>query len=563
MSHPMNWNSKNLTHGWQRGVTAFYYGLGLTDEDFDKPQIGIGVPLLEGNLCNVHAYKLGEALKQGCEAEGLIGFPFGTPAVSDNITQGQEGGNASLPSRNMIANAAECVVSAHSYDFLIGMHNCDKNGPGFAMALARLNYPGLIVNGGSIKPGCHRGEDTSILDVYDSQAAAGVGEMSEAEADEILRTACPGAGGCGIAASFNTWGIALEAIGLSLPYSSSIPAEDPEKIAECQSIGKHVKLLLEQNIRPRDILTKQAFCNAAATIAAMGGSTNGVLHLIALAQEAGVDFTLHDLQAIVRNTPVLCSFAPRGKRTMYDLHKLGGTPMLIKYLIKHGIVDGSCLTVTGKSLGESVADAPEVPTDQDLISPIDAPLKPYADMQICFGNLAPGGIVFKVSSMDEPKFTGRAICFSDAKDIVDAVEAKRITPGSIIVLRYLGPVASGMPEVLVATAALAVPELDGKVAFISDTRVSGVSHGAIGVHCAPEAAVGGPIALVEDGDTISFDLLAGKITLDVDDTTLAQRKQNWKAPELNLQRGYLADFSATVSQADSGCVSKALHRGVS
>ncbi|MEX2357336.1 MAG: dihydroxy-acid dehydratase, partial [Pirellulaceae bacterium] len=455
MTQPLNWNSRNLTRGWQRGVTAFYYGLGLTDDDFDKPQIGIGVPLLEGNLCNVHAYKLAQAIQQSCNEAGLIGFPFGTPAVSDNITQGHEGGNASLPSRNMIANAAECVTHAHGYDCLIGMHNCDKNGPGFAMALARLNYPGLIVNGGSIKPGCHRGQDTSILDVYDAQAAASVGKMSQEEAEEILRTACPGPGGCGIAASFNTWGIAMEAIGLTLPYSSSIPADDPAKAAECAAIGPAIRTLLEQNIRPRDVVTRRSLENATATIAAMGGSTNGIIHLLALAREAQVDFGLKDIQPILRRTPVLCSFAPRGRRTMYDLHKLGGTPLLLKYLLEVGILDGDCLTVTGKTLAENHADVPAVTWDQDLIAPIDKPLKPYADMQICFGNLAPDGIVFKVSSMKSPEFKGKAVCFSAAKDIVDAVERNEIQPGTVIVLRYLGPVACGMPEVLVATAALA------------------------------------------------------------------------------------------------------------
>ena len=559
-TQPLNWNSRNLTHGWQRGVTAFYYGLGLTDEDFDRPQIGIGVPMLEGNVCNVHAYELSQQIAEGCRDAGLIGFPFGVPAVSDNITQGQEGGNASLPSRNMIANGAECVVSAHSYDCLVGLHNCDKNGPGFAMALARLNYPGLGVSGGSIQPGCYNGKDVTILDVYDSQAAAAVGATTQEEADGILRSACPGPGGCGIAASFNTWGIALEVLGLMLPYSSSIPAVGDEKRDECRAVGAAVHRLLEENIRPRDILTRTAFENAAATIAAIGGSTNGVLHLIALAREAKVDFGLEDVQRIVRKTPVLCSFAPRGERTMVDLHKLGGTPLLLKHLLDAGIIDGSCLTVTGQTLAENLADIPAVPDDQDLIVPVDKPFKAYADMQICFGNLAPGGIVFKVSSMDEPEFTGTAACFSDPRDIVTAVEEKRIQAGSVIVLRYLGPVASGMPEVLVATAALAVPELDGKVAFISDTRVSGVSHGAIGVHCSPEAAVGGPIALVEDGDQITFNLLNGTIDLDVSDEELETRRKNWQAPDLNLQRGYLADFSSTVAQAHHGCVSKALHR---
>ncbi len=554
----LNWNSKHLTRGWQQSITAFYYGLGMTEADFDRPQIGIGVPLLDGNICNVHAYELAKLIAEGCGEAGLIGFPFGTPAVSDNITQGHEGGNASLPSRNMIANAAECVVSAHGYDALVGLHNCDKNGPGFAMALARLNYPGLIVSGGSIMPGCYNGRDITILDVYDSQAAAAVGAIEQAEADEIRRKACPGPGGCGIAASFNTWGIALESIGLMPPQSSSIPAIDDAKKQECGKTGELVRNLLEQQIRPRDILTRRAFENAAATIAAIGGSTNGVLHLVALAREAEVEFGLSDLQEIFRRTPVVCSFAPRGDKTMVDLHRIGGTSLLLKHLVRAGIVDGSLLTVTGRSLDENLADVGEPPADQELLAPIDSPYKPFADIQICFGNLAPDGIVFKVSSMQEPRFRGTAVCFDEAKQVADAVEAGRIKPGSVIVLRYLGPVASGMPEVLVASAALAVPDLDGRVALVSDTRVSGVSHGAIGVHCSPEAIVGGPIALVEDGDEIAFDLLEGSITLAVNDEELARRRANWSRRAVqSTRRGYLADFSATVAQAHHGCVSRA------
>ncbi|MCL4110303.1 UNVERIFIED_CONTAM: hypothetical protein GTU68_006580 [Idotea baltica] len=530
----------------------------MTKEDFSAPQVGIGVPLLEGNTCNVHAYQLSQEIKAGCAEAGLLGFPFGTPGVSDNISQGHEGGNASLPSRNLIANSAECVITAHCYDAMIGLHHCDKNGPGFAMALARTNYPGLIVSGGSILPGCHKGKDVTILDVYDSQAAVATGQMSSEEGDQILKAACPGPGGCGIAASFNTWGIAMEAIGMMLPASSSIPAIDPLKAEECRLAGAALSLLLKQNIRPRDILTSQAFRNAAVSIAAAGGSTNGVLHLLALAREAEVDFTLHDLQEIFRKTPVLCSFAPRGTRSMVDLHKIGGTPVLLKHLLKAGLLDGNCLTVTGKTMAENLIDVPDVPQDQDLIVSIDQAYKPFADMQVCFGNLAPDGIVFKVSSMESPQFEGTAMCFDDPRDIVTAVEDKRIQPGTVIVLRYWGPVASGMPEVLVATAALAVPELDGKVAFISDTRVSGVSHGAIGVHCAPEAAVGGPIAAVEDGDRIFFDLLNGTIELKVGDDIIAERQKRlspWKPR--SPRRGYLADFSATSSQANHGCVSKA------
>lgn len=556
---PANWNSTQLTAGWQKGVTAFYYAIGMDEADFGKAQVAIGVPLLEGNTCNVHAYELATEIKEGCQEAGMLAFPFGTPGVSDNISQGHEGGNASLPSRNLIANSAECVVTAHCYDALVGLHHCDKNGPGFAMALARTNYPGLVVSGGSILPGCHNGKDVTILDVYDSQAAVSVGEMTDAEGDEILKTACPGPGGCGIAASFNTWGIALEAIGLMLPASSSIPAVDAAKRDECKQVGAALKLLLEQNIRPRDILTKAAFRNAAVSIAAAGGSTNGVLHLLALAKEAEVEFTLHDLQEIFRQTPVLCSFAPRGTKTMVDLHNIGGTPVLLKHLLDCGLLDGSCLTVTGKTMAENLVDTPAPPAGQELIVDRSNCYKEFADMQICFGNLAPDGIVFKVSSMKEPRFEGTAICFDDPREIVKAVEERKIKPGSVIVLRYWGPVASGMPEVLVATAALAVPELDGKVAFISDTRVSGVSHGAIGVHCAPEAAVGGPIACVQDGDSITFDLTAGSIEVGISDEQMQARKAalpKWKPRD--PKRGYLADFCATSSQANHGCVSSAL-----
>jgi dihydroxy-acid dehydratase len=556
MTQPLNWNSKQLTRGWQKGVTSFYWGLGFAEADLDKPQVGIGVPLLEGNLCNVHAHELAQAIAEGCRNAGLLGFPYGVPGVSDNITQGMEGGNASLPSRNLIANASECVVSAHCYDAMIGTHHCDKNGPGFAMALARMNYPGLLLSGGSIMPGCYKGRDVTILDSYDAQAAADVGEIPESEADEIIRAACPGPGGCGIAASFNTWGIAMEAIGLMPPYSSSIPAIDPAKKQECLEVGSLVRNLLEKNIRPRDILTRTAFENAAATIAAIGGSTNGMIHLIALAREADVAFTLKDIQAILRKTPVLCSFAPRGKRTMVDLHRLGGTPMLLKYLLDAGILDGSPMTVTGKTLAENLANEAAIPEEQDLIAPLDVPFKPYADMQICFGNLAPDGMVFKVSSMQSPTFRGTAMCFEDPRDIITAVKEKRMKPGTVVVLRSLGPVASGMPEVLVATSALSVPELDGKVALVSDTRVSGVSHGAIGVHCSPEAAVGGPIGLVQDGDTIEFDLLEGRIHMDVSDEELTKRRASLKPVQKSHIRGYLADFAHTVTQANDGCVSR-------
>ncbi len=563
-SPPPNRNSRELTRGWQKGVTAFYYGLGMTEEDFDRPQIGIGTPLLDGNLCNLHAHQLAGWVREGCEAAELLGFAFGTPAVSDNISQGHPGGRASLPSRNAIANAAEMVCSAHRYDGLVGLHCCDKNGPGFAMALARLNDPGLIVSGGSILPGAHCGpdgrtRDTTILDVYDCQAKAQQGTMSPEEADAVTRTACPGAGGCGINASFNTWAVACEAMGLSVPYSASNPAVGPDKEAECKAVGAVLANLLRLDLRPRDILTKAAIENGMRSLCASGGSTNGVIHLLALAAEAGVDFTLQDIQRICRETPVLAAFAPRGAGTMLDLHKIGGTPVLLKHMLNCGLLDGSCITVTGKTLADNHADVtlPPVGTDGFLRSP-EAPLNAVADLQICFGNLAPGGVVFKVSSLKEPRFAGRALVFEEAKAVADAAAAGRITPGTVVVLRGLGPIAAGMPEVLVASAALSTPELDGKVAFLSDTRVSGVSHGAIGVHCAPEAAAGGPIGLVEDGDEIAFDLAAGTLTWGVNEEEAARRRAAHVPPPIVHDRRYLAEFAATVCGADRGCVGKTL-----
>jgi dihydroxy-acid dehydratase len=398
-------------------------------------------------------------------------------------------------------------------------------------------------------PGCHKGHSTSILDVYDAAAKEKQGTMSYEESEQIIRTACPGAGGCGIAASFNTWGIALEAMGLSLPDTSSMPAIEAGKRSECLRVGQAVRNLLEKNIRPRDIITKASLTNAMTAIAAVGGSTNGVLHILAVAREAGVDFTLRDVQAICRKTPVLCNFAPRGRGTMNDLHRLGGTTMLLKHLFATGLLDGSCITVTGQTLAENLADAAPVPFPNDLIAPLEAPFKEYADIQICFGNIAPHGMVFKVSSLDEPRFEGTAICFNDSKGVSDAAAAGRIRPGHIVVIRGCGPVGLGMPEMHVASAALAVPELYGKVALLSDTRVSGVSGGAVGVHCSPEAAVGGPIARVQDGDTIEFDLLAGTIEV----------KADLDARPLTILPvthpfGYLADFAATVTQAHEGCV---------
>ncbi|TVR54420.1 MAG: dihydroxy-acid dehydratase [Puniceicoccaceae bacterium] len=558
----LNWNSRRLTRGWQRGIHAFYWGLGWEEADFERPQAGIGVPLLEANLCNLHAPRLAEWIKEGCREAGLHGFAFGVPTISDNLTQGLDGGAASLPSRNQIASAAEAVAGAHGFDGLIGLHHCDKNGPGFALALARLNFPGFILSGGTIRPGCWQDRELTIQSVYDAQAAAEAGELTAEERDAVIRHACPGPGGCGIAASFNTWGIAMEAMGLMPPGSSSNPAEDGSKERECRAAGRLLRRLLEKDRRPRHVLTPVNFRNATAAIAAAGGSTNGILHLLALAKEAGVDFSLREMQAIFRRTPVVCNFAPRGRGTMVDLFRYGGTPALLRRLLEEGILDGAAPTLFADSLAESFGAAPALPEAQDLVAPPGRPFKPHADIQICFGNLAPDGIVFKVSGRQEPGFAGDAVCFEDTEALLLAVKEKRIRPGHVVVLRGQGPVAAGMPEVLVATSALATKELDGRVAFLSDTRISGVSHGAIGVHCAPEAAVGGPIGLVRDGDRIRFDLLAGSIIWEVSEAEAERRRKEanpWPRPE--QPPVYLAEFAALALQADQGCASRAAGPG--
>jgi dihydroxy-acid dehydratase len=537
----LNWNSRNITQGWQKGATAFYYGLGFSEADFSRAQVGIGVPLLEGNLCNVHAYPLAKKIEHSCREAGLLGFVFGVPAVSDNITQGYPGGNASLPSRNMIAAACEAVCGAHGYDAVIGMHHCDKNGPGFALGMMRLNFPSLIVNGGSIGPGCFRGEKITILDVYDSQAAVAAGDLAPEVAEGILRAACPGPGGCGIAASFNTWGIVLEVLGWSMPGSSSNPAESPEKDREIAEVGAALRFVLEQDLRPSRLITRESMIDAIAAVAAMGGSTK-------------IDFNLRDIAEVLKRTPVLCTFAPRGKMTMLDLHLIGGTPALIKHFLAAGVLRGEHMTITGKSLRETYQSYPDAAAGQQVLRPTSDPINWRSDLQICYGNLAPDGIVFKVSSLKDGRFSGRAICFRSAQDVADAAAAGKIQPGHIVVLAYLGPVAAGMPEVLVASAALNSKALYGKVALISDTRVSGVTHGAVGVHCCPEAAVGGPIGLVEDGDVIEFDLDAGTVEWRVEPAEVERRRQRWHWEPTYGSSSYLATFARHVTGADRGCV---------
>ncbi|MBT5707987.1 MAG: dihydroxy-acid dehydratase [Verrucomicrobia bacterium] len=559
MTDKLNWNSRRLTTSPNAAITAFLHGLKWSETDFDRPIIAVGAPELDLNLCNRGSHEAAQSVMAGCNDESIHAYKCGLPGISDNLTQGIDGGRYSLPSRDAIADNFAAMASAHCFDGMIGIHFCDKNFPGLAIALARTNFPGLIFSGGSIHPGQHKGNPTTILSAYDAQASAQQGAIPKEEADEIIRTACPGRGGCGLMATFNTMAMMGEAIGLIPPASASVHAEDPAKPNELRQGGQLIKNLLTQNIRPLDILTRKAFENAMKTIVSIGGSTNATLHILALAHEANVSFTMKDIQRIARETPVLCNFAPRGPFNMIDLHRLGGTPVLFKHLIQTGILDGECLTVTGESLSQNYASAAELPPEQELIASTDTPFKEYADMQVCFGNLAPEGIVFKVSSLKTPDFDGQAICFETGDQVVEAATAGRIKPGHVVIMRYQGPVGSpGMPELLVASSALSTPQLNGKVALVCDGRVSGVAHGAIGVHCSPEAAVGGPIAAVKDGDRITFNCLEGTIHLHVGDQEIADRLKQWeKRPLPDGTDPYLKRYAALVSQASQGCVLKA------
>jgi dihydroxy-acid dehydratase len=552
----LNWRSHQLTGGERIASEAFLAGLGLTQEQFGQAQVAIGVPWLHGNLCNTHTPQLAEIMRVGCGEAGVVGMPFGLPGVSDAISMGHPGMRMSLVSRGLLADAIEMVCEAHLYDAFVGVHACDKNGPGAIMAMARMNIPSLLVSGGTILPGCHNGEEITIKNAFAAAGLHRVGRMDRSTRDTIVRKACPGPGGCGAMYTFNTMGCTFEAMGLTLPYSSSIPAVDPLKQRECEQVGSAIKLLLEADIRPLQLLTKSAFINGIVTAAAIGGSTNVVLHLLAIAQEAGVDLKIEEFQEIFRRTPVIANFAPRGPKSMVDLHRVGGTPALLKVLLAEGLIDGDILTVTGKTLRQNLESLPELSHGQDVVAVGGKFFKDSADLQIVFGTLAPGSAVFKVP-FDQTRWTGPARVFNGEADMVKAVAQGDIKPGDIVIIRYVGPKgAPGMPEMLEPSSAISsVPELNGQVVLITDARYSGVSGGAIGGHVCPEAfEPGSPISLVENGDPIVLDLQAGLLDLDVAPHTLAKRKLSVVTPpdSSELPR-ILRTYRRSVGSARHGC----------
>ncbi len=557
MSENLNRVSRRITQeASQGGSQAMLYATGLTEEDMDKAQVGIASMWYEGNSCNMHLNDLAARVREGVLAAGLVAMRFNTIGVSDGIAMGTEGMSYSLQSRDLIADSIETVMRAQWYDANISLPGCDKNMPGSVMAMARLNVPSLMIYGGTIRAG-HL-DDGTPLDIVSTFQAYGewiAGRISDEQRRDVVRNACPGEGACGGMYTANTMASAIEALGMSLPYSASTPANDPGKLQECFDAGAAIRNLLEQDIRPSDIMTRAAFENAMAIVMVTGGSTNSVLHLIAMARAVGVDLTIDDFQTVSDRVPYLADLKPSGRYVMEDLHAVGGTPAVLKLLLEHGAIDGSCMTVTGKTLAENLTELPGLADGQRIVQPWQAPIKESGHLQIMRGNLAPDGAVAKITGKEGMLFAGTARVFDCEEDMMPALQQGGIGPGDVVVIRYEGPKGGpGMPEMLTPTSAIVGAGLGGEVALMTDGRFSGGSHGFIIGHVTPEAQEGGPIALIEDGDLITIDATARTLTLEVDDEELARRRDAWTAPPLKATRGTLHRYIKTVKSASEGCV---------
>jgi len=565
MAEKLNPYSSRITQPKSQGASqAMLYGTGMTADDMNKPQVGIASMWYEGNTCNMHLNKLAEKVKQGVTAAGLVGMRFNTIGVSDGISMGTEGMSYSLPSRDLIADSIETVMSAQWYDALVAIPGCDKNMPGCLIAMGRLNRPALMVYGGTIRPGCttfrdkeHASERTArdIVSAFQAYGEYMTGRLTEEQRQLIVRHSCPGAGACGGMYTANTMASAIEAMGMSLPYSSSTPAEDPAKLQECIDAGSAALGLLERGIKPRDIMTRRAFENAMVVVMALGGSTNAVLHLIAMARAVEVPLTIDDFQTVSDRVPFLADLKPSGKYVEEDLHRVGGTPAVMRYLLEQEMLHGDCLTVTGKTVAENVAKVPALKAGQQVVRTIENPIKSTGHIQILKGNLAPEGAVAKITGKEGLKFTGPAKVFDGEEAMLAALEAKQIQKGDVIVIRYEGPKGGpGMPEMLTPTSALMGAGLGADVALLTDGRFSGGSHGFIVGHITPEAQEGGPIALVQTGDKITIDAQERRLIVEVSDDELAKRRSAWKAPPLKATRGILAKYIRSVKSASLGCV---------
>jgi dihydroxy-acid dehydratase len=535
---------------------AMLYGVGLTEDDMQKPQIGIASTGYEGNTCNMHLNGLSVYVKQGIQANGLVGLIFNTIGVSDGMTNGNDGMRYSLPSRDLIADSIESVVSAQWYDGLVTVVGCDKNMPGALMAMARLERPSIMVYGGTIRSGHYKGQKLDIVSAFEALGKRYAGNISDEDYEGVIKNAIPGAGACGGMYTANTMASSIEAMGLSLPFSSSYPATHEGKQEECKKIGAAMRLLLERNITPKDIISRQSLENALTVVMALGGSTNAVLHYLAIARSAGIQLTLDEIQAISDRVPLLADLKPSGKYYMEDMLAIGGVPAVMKYLYEQGMIHGDCLTVTGKTVAENLVEAPDLDFDsQKIIFPTSQPIKKTGHIQILRGNLSPTGSVAKITGKEGERFEGVAKVFEDEGEIINSLSRGEILAGQVLVIRNAGPKGGpGMSEMLKPTSAIMGAGLGDKVALITDGRFSGGTHGFVVGHVTPEAYEGGPIALVKDGDKITIDAIGRELTLHVSDEELAYRKSEWKQPAPRFTKGVLGKYIRNVKSASEGCV---------
>lgn len=552
----LNTYSKTLTQDpTQPAAQAMFYGIGLTEEDLKKAQVGIASMGYDGNTCNMHLNDFAQEIKKSVWGEDMVGLVFNTIGVSDGMSNGTDGMRYSLVSRDVIADSIETICGAQYYDGLITIPGCDKNMPGSIMAMSRLNRPSIMVYGGTIAPGHYKGEDLNLVSSFEALGQKIAGNLDEKDFHQIVCNSCPGPGACGGMYTANSLASAIECMGMSLPYSSSNPAVSEAKRQECREAGAAIKILLEKNIRPSDIMSKKAFENAITLVTVLGGSTNAVLHLVAMAKTAGVAITQDDFQRIGDKTPLLGDFKPSGKYLMQDLHENGGIPAVMKYLLDVGMLHGDCLTVTGKTVAENLEDIEAFDLSKDLIRSVDNPIKPSGHLQILYGNLAEGGSVAKITGKEGERFQGTARVFDGEEHLIEGIENKKIKHGDVVVIKNSGPKgAPGMPEMLKPTSALMGAGLGGSVALITDGRFSGGTHGFVVGHITPEAYAGGVIGVVEDGDLIEIDAVENTIVLKVDQKEIERRRKNKPQPELKVKSGVLYKYAKLVKSAAEGCV---------
>ena len=559
MTEKLNQYSSQITGPKSQGASqAMLYGIGMSDADMQKAQVGISSVWYEGNTCNMHLNDLAARVKAGVEAAGLVGLRFNTIGVSDGISMGTEGMSYSLPSRDLIADSIETVMRAQWYDANISLPGCDKNMPGCLIAMARLNRPAMMVYGGTIRAGRLDGVKLVIVSAFQSYGEYMAGTIDEQQRLAIVKNSCPGAGACGGMYTANTMASAIEAMGMSLPFSASRPAESDDKKDECRRAGEAILGLLQADIRPRDIMTREAFENALVVLTVLGGSTNAVLHLIAMARAVDVPLSIDDFQRVSDRVPLLADMKPSGTYVQEDLDRIGGIPALMKYLLGEGLLDGSCLTVTGRTVAENLSTVDGLEPGQRIVRPLEAPIHPTGHIQILRGNLAPDGAVAKITGKEGVAFSGRANVFDAEEDMLSALEEGRILKGDVVVIRYEGPKGGpGMPEMLTPTSAIMGAGLGKDVALITDGRFSGGSHGFIVGHVTPEAQDGGPLALIRTGDTITIDATAHSVDVNVDPAEMARRRKAWTAPPYKVSRGILYKYIKTVRSASEGCVTDA------